>query len=211
MKPESFERFPGRPSPAGGAVPGIRSATLVEAEICLGYAAVILIAAGSGGVAADLARWWIAASSDVADAVLILVPVPDASVARPFELALYRHILAASILLTVTTFLAFRRHWARWGQRAGMIVKQMPREQEAPDELAQTGYFQMGLGAAATFMLMLYGDQRLGGLTETLYAQTWTFLRAPLLAVLAFALACHAVALRSECRRETPAAKPDHP
>jgi hypothetical protein len=85
----------------------------------------------------------------------------------------------------------------------GRTAKQMPREQEAPDEPAQAGYFQMGLGAAATFMLMLYGDQRLGGLTEALYAQTWTFLRAPLLAMLAFALACHAVALRPGRRKET--------
>lgn len=210
MKPESFERFPGRPSPAGGALPGIRSATLVEAQICLGYATVILIAAGSGGVAADLAHWWIAASSAVADAVLILVPVPDASVARPFELAVYRHILAASSLLTVTTFLAFRRHWTRWGQRAGMIVKHMPQERETPEELAEAGYYQMVFGTAATIMLMLYADQLIGSLTEALYAQSWTFLRAPLLAILAFALACYAAALRFACRREARGTWPNH-
>ena len=119
MKPESFESLPSPPPPAGGAIPGIRSAILIEAQISLGYAALILVAAGSGGVAADLAHRWTAAASDVTDAVLILVPVPHASVARPFELALYRHILAASILLTVTTFLAFRRHWVPWGRRAG--------------------------------------------------------------------------------------------
>lgn len=135
--------------------------------------------------------------------MLILVPVPDASVARPFELTLYRHILAASILLTVTTFLAFRRHWMRWGRRAGMIVKQMPRDQETPHEMAQAGYYQMVFGTAATIILMLYADQLIRNMTETLYTQSWTFLRAPLLAILAFALACNAAALRIAGRRHT--------
>ena len=157
-----------------------------------------------------MAHWWIAASSAVADAVLILVPVPDESVARPFELALYRHILAASSLLTVTTFLAFRRHWTRWGQRAGMIVKHMPQEREMPDELTEAGYYQMVFGTAATIMLMLYADQLIRNLTETAYTQPWTFLRAPLLATLAFALACNAVALRFACRREARGTWPDH-
>lgn len=108
MKPESFDRFPDRPSPAGGAIPGIWAATLVEAQICLGYAVLILLAVASGGVAGAVARWWVDTSSPLADAVLVLVPVPNASIARPFELALYRHILAASILLSLAAFLAFR-------------------------------------------------------------------------------------------------------
>jgi hypothetical protein len=201
VKPESFERFPGRPSPAGGAFPGIRSATLVEAQICLGYAAVILVAAGSGGVAADLARWWIHVSSVLTDAVLVLLPMPNAWANHPHETAMYRHLLAASILLTLAAFLAFRHRWAQWGRRAELVVKHMPRERETPDELAQTGYYRMVFGTGAAIMLMLYADQLIESLTETLYTQSWTFLRAPLLAILAFALACNAVALRFACRR----------
>ena len=201
MKPESFERFPGRPSPAGGAFRGIRSATLVEAQICLGYAAVILVAAGWGGVAADLARWWIHLSSVLTDAVLVLLPMPDAWVSHPHETAMYRHLLAASILLTLAAFLACRHRWAQWGRRAELVVRHMPPERETPDELAQTGYYRMVFGTGAAIMLMLYADQLIESLTETLYTQSWTFLRAPLLAILAFALACNAVALRFACRR----------
>jgi hypothetical protein len=71
----------------------------------------------------------------------------------------------------------------------------MAHKRKPPDDLAQEGYYQMIFGAVATVILMLYADQLLKGLTETLYTQPWTFLRAPLLATLAFAFACNAVAL----------------
>ena len=169
---------------------------MAEAEICLGYAAIILLALASDGTAAALAREWIHVSSGFTDALLVLVPAPDIAPKYSGAIAVYRHLLAASILLTGINFLAFRRDWSRWGRRAGMIVARMPRGQEDSSELAQAGYFQTALGATGTIMLMLYGDQLLRSLTEPLYAESWTFLRAPLLAVLAFALACTAAALR---------------
>jgi hypothetical protein len=174
---------------------------LVEAKICLGYAAIVLIAAGWGGSAATLVRWWIHFSSALTDAVLVAIPMPDAWAEHPYETEVYRHLLAASIMLTVATFLAFRRRWAHWGRRTEMIVKRIPPGQETSDELAQKGYYQMVFGAAATIMLMLYADQLIRSLTEALYTQSWTFFRAPLLAILAFALACNAVALRFARRR----------
>jgi hypothetical protein len=177
---------------------------MTEAEICLGYAAVILLALGSGGTAAALALGWIRISSGITDTLLILLPMPDVPINYSDGIAVYRHVLAASILLTGITFLAFRRCWFHWGQRAGMIVTRMSRGQEDPYEVAQAGYFQTALGAAGTILLMLYGDQMLRSTTETLYAESWTFLRAPLLAVLAFALACNAAALRFASRTRLP-------
>jgi hypothetical protein len=183
-----------------GAHASIGSATVAEAEICLGYAAIILLALGSDGTAAAFARGWIHVSSGFTDALLVLVPVPDVAPKYSSAIAIYRHVLAASILLTGIHFLAFRKDWSRWGRRAGMIVTRMPRGREVSSELAQAGYFQTALGAAGTIMLMLYGDQMLRNLTDSLYAESWTFLRAPLLAVLAFALACNAAALRLASR-----------
>ena len=200
VKPTSFYRRSDPSRPFGGADPSIGSATWVEAKICLGYSAIILVAAGIGGSAASLVRWWIHVTSVLTDAVLVFMSMPDAWAEHPYETAVYRHLLTASILLTVATFLGFRHRWVHWGRRAEMIVRQMARGQEKPDEIAQTGYYQMVLGTAATIMLMLYADQLLESLTETLYAQSWTFLRSPLLAILAFALACNAVALRLACR-----------
>lgn len=70
--------------------------------------------------------------------------------------------------------------------------------------------YQMVFGTAATIMLMLYADQLIPNLTETAYTQPWTFLRVPLLATLAFALACNAVTLRFACRSEARGTWPDH-
>jgi hypothetical protein len=54
----------------------------------------------------------------------------------------------------------------------------------------------MGLGVAAALITLIYGDSMFAGLGDWVFAQSWTFLRAPLLATLAFSFACYAAAFR---------------
>jgi hypothetical protein len=201
VKPETFKHVPEPSPPLGGADPSIVSAILVEAQICLGYTVLVLLAVSSGGGASVAARWWIRVSSVLTDAVLVLVSKPHLPAGHSYEIALYRHILAASILLTVITFLACRRYGPRWVRHVAVRVTHALPRQESPNERAQAAYSQMVLGSAATVVLMLYGDQLLGKLTETFYTQSWTFLRAPLFAILAFTFACQAAAFRTERHR----------
>jgi hypothetical protein len=105
VEPTSFKDRPNPSKPFGGVDANIRSATWVEAKICLGHSIAILAAAASGGSAASLVRWWIHITSVLTDAVLVLVPTPEVWIQHPFRTEVYRHLVSASMLLTVVTFL----------------------------------------------------------------------------------------------------------
>ena len=192
MKPPSSDEFRDPRSNADLSHLGIRRAVWIEASICFTYAILII------AVPSSLIRQWIDVSSPLTDAILFLVPRPREVIGDHYQFIIYRHVLAASLLISIASFLSFRDHWDEWRMRASAVLLRMQRDRVARDELTRTGYYGMILGGAGAAALLLYGDYQLEGLGGFLYQHSWTFLRAPALATSVFAFACHAVALRSE-------------
>lgn len=181
------------PKPQGRTF-GIGDAVLIQALLCFGYCALVILGTGAGGAIAATTRSWIDSCSVLTNAWLFAVPEhrhPGSAV----DVSLYRHIVAASTFASLVLFGALRRHRSQWAALTLAAFWQR-REQGFHVELARTGYYRMGLGLMTVSMILLYGDGALASFGDFVFTQSWTFFRAPLLSTIAFAFACYASALR---------------
>jgi hypothetical protein len=123
------------------------------------------------------------------------MPEHQSQASSPFHAPLYRHIVAASTFAYLVLFLALRR---RQSQSSAATLAAFGRSCDygSQVELACAGYYQMGLGVAVALITLVWGDGMFAGSDDSVFAQSWTFLRAPLLATLAFSFACYAAAFR---------------
>ncbi|MGO9392728.1 hypothetical protein [Rhodoblastus sp.] len=76
----------------------------------------------------------------------------------------------------------------------GLVIRVLTSNLPAP--AATKWGSQTGLGVAAALIILGYGDGMFAGLGDWVFAQSWTFLRAPMFATLAFSFACYAAAFR---------------
>lgn len=123
--------------------------------------------------------------------VFAFVPEPARSTGANISSGItnYRHVLAACLLSSTVSFVASRSHWPYWAaQLRGRLRWVSGRRLR---DAALFGHSQMVLGLISTMLLLLFAEYRLG-----LYAHSWTFLRAPVLAALAHWFACYAAAFR---------------
>lgn len=182
------------PRPNGRKL-GIGDAVLIQATLCFGYCSVVILGSAAGGAIESVTRNWIDLSSVITNAWLFAMPNQHPQGVTTFDAPLYRHLIAVSTFSPTVFFLALRRHRSQWSV-ATLAAFRRSCKKGLRVKLARTGYYQMGLGVAATSIILIYGDGLFSKTGEWLFAQPWTFLRAPLLTPLAFSFACYAAAFR---------------
>lgn len=182
------------PRPSGWRL-GIGDAVLIQAALCFGYCSIVILGATAGGGIESVARRWIDLSSAATNAWLFAMPKEYPKGVTTFDAPLYRHLIAVSTFSSIVLFLALRRHRSQWSV-ATLAAFSKSYELGLCVKLARAGRHQMGLGVAATSIILIYGDGLFSGAGEWFFAQPWTFLRAPLLTTLAFSFACYAAAFR---------------
>lgn len=181
------------PRPNGRKL-GIGDAVVIQATLCFEYCSVVILGSAAGGAIKSVTRNWIELSSVIANAWLFARPNQRPQGATTFDAPLYRHLIAVSTFSSIVLFLALRRHRSHWS--VAILAAFRNCEKGHRVTIARAGYYQMGLGVAATSIILIYGDGLFSGTGEWLFAQPWTFLRVPLLTTLAFSFACYAAALR---------------
>lgn len=199
MKREPLERVSSNLWPQNSGRRSIGDVVCFEAAVSLSYGVLIIgFAADTEGLGASLVRWWIGFTSGITRLLLVLVPDPSDLVGSDHasEVAVYRHVLVFSLLIACAIFAAFRAQRPHWAAHAKASLARLSPPGQSPGQAARIGHCHMLQGLVATVLALLYGERYLGSAAALLFAEPWTFLRAPLLATLAFAFACHATALR---------------
>ncbi len=174
---------------------GIGEAILIQAILCFGYCGLVILGSAAGGAIETTTRKWIKTSSALTNAWLFAMPEHHSQAAAAFDAPLYRHVVAASTFASLVLFLALRRCRSQWSA-ATLAAFRRSCDQGTHVEPARAVYCQIGLGVAAALIILVFGDGMFAGLGDWVFAQSWTFLRAPLLATLAFSFACYAPAFR---------------
>jgi hypothetical protein len=174
---------------------GIGEAILIQAILCFGYCGLVIWGSEAGGAIETATRKWINISSTLTNAWIFAMPEHHSQAADAFDAPLHRHVVAASTFAPLVLFLALRGCRSQWS-RATLAASRRSCDHGSQLELVCAGYYHMGLGVAAALITLIYGDSMFAGLGDWVFAQSWTFLRAPLLATLAFSFACYAAAFR---------------
>jgi hypothetical protein len=162
------------------------------------YAVIIIAFADAESSVGELVRSWIEITSRILQMVFAFVPEPARSTSADISsgISTYRHVLTASLVIATASFVGSHSHWPYWAAQLGGRLRCVSGRTGKLRDAALFGHSQMVLGLIATMLLLLFGEYRLGETGTYLYAHSWTFLRAPLLAALAHWFACHAAAFR---------------
>jgi hypothetical protein len=191
-------RLLNEPPPAGDLHPTVADTLLRQFTISVAYALVVIAFVDAQSYIGELVRGWIETTAGIVETVLVLVPEPTRSVGTggPNGIGAYRHVLAASLAIATVSFVGSRSRWPCWAAQLRGRLRGVSGRTGRVREAALFGQSQMALGLIATVLLLLFGEWQLGETGNYLYAHSWTFLRAPLLAALALWFACYAVAFR---------------
>jgi hypothetical protein len=192
----SSRRLMPRHAPAGDQHPTVADAVLFGFRVSVVYAVLIIVFADAESSVGELVRSWIEMTSRIFQMIFAFVPEPTRSTGADISsgITTYRHVLAACLLIATASFVASQSHWPYWAaQLRGLHWVSGGRRLRGA---ALFGHSQMVLGLISTMLLLLFAEYRLGETGTYLYAHSWTFLRAPLLAALAHWFACHAAAFR---------------
>jgi hypothetical protein len=186
-----FRDFGAAPSEESGQL-GICGAITICAVLSFAYTILVVLGLHFGGVIEEMTKNWIAICAILTNAGQI--PADEAA----FNAALYRNIALVSVGIASLLFFSLRKARARWATKKMRVFWRVC-ENGRHEELARTGYYQMGLGVIAMAFLLFLGDP---ARTEPsgLFSQPWSYLRVPLLATLALAFACNAASLRLAAR-----------
>jgi hypothetical protein len=162
------------------------------------YAVAVIGFADAESSVGEIVRRWIEMTSRILQVVFAFVPEPARSTGADISsgITTYRHVLAACLLIATASFVASRSHWPYWATQLRDRLRPVSGRTCTLRDSAMFGHSQMVLGLIATMLLLLFGEYQLGETGTYLYAHSWTFLRAPLLAALAHWFACHAAAFR---------------
>ena len=185
------------PPPIGDRHSTVFDAVLRQFTISVAYALVIVCVDAEGYIS-ELVQGWIEMTAGIVGIVFVLVPESARSVGAgwPNGVGVYRHVLAASLVIATASFVGSRSHWPYWAAQLRGRLRRVSGRTARVRDAALFGQSQMALGLIATGLLLLFGEWQLGEIGNYLYAHSWTFLRAPLLATLALGFACYAVAFR---------------
>lgn len=176
----------------------IGAAVAICAVATFAYSILLILGVHVGGVAEEMTRYWVEICS------IITTPGragPSTGLpldATAFNLALYRNISVVSVGIALLLFFSLRKARQRWAIKKMRLFWRVCRNGRH-EELAPTGYYQLGLGTIAMGVLLFLGDP---SFTETaaLFSEPWSFLRVPILGTLAFAFACNAASLKLAAR-----------
>lgn len=184
--------------PPQGRPLSIAEAVALEAAISFAYALLILAAIGRPDtIVGQLAEQWISAT----DGLISLLSgsaseLSSTSATRMHDgVVIYQNILAVSLAVAGLSLMTTRPHWATWA-RSIASQSQPLFSRKGADRAMPAGYRLAILGLAATALLLIQVDVRLGEGGWDLYTPSWTFFRAPVLISLGYWFACKAVALR---------------
>ena len=140
---------------------------------------------------------WIHRNQPISDVVApALEPRGRLSETIREEVAIYRHVLAASLLIAILSFVGSRKHWRLWATLMRGALNRKYRETAKVHRVVSTSKGQMILGIFAVAFIALFGDFQLGDVTSYFYAHSWTLVRAPVLVAVGYYLACLAITLR---------------
>jgi hypothetical protein len=194
----SSHRLIPRHPPARDQHPTVADAVLFGFRVSVVYAVLIIVFADAESSVGALVRSWIEMTSRTFQMVFAFVPEPARSTGADISsgITTYRHVLAACLLIATASFVASQSHWPYWAAQLRDRLRRASDRTGRLRDAALFGHSQMVLGVIATMLLLLFGEYRLGETGIYLYAHSWTFLRAPVLAALAHWFACHAVAFR---------------
>ena len=179
--------------------PTIADSTLFQFISSSAYA--VLVATGAGQthtLSGQAVSGWIDLTAPVVRIIFAVVPIPDGlnGAAALRGLGVYRHILAACLLIACVCFIRSCGYWHYWGERLASALSSTVRPAGSRRLIALLGYRHMLLGLAAAVFLLLLGENQVPALADYLFAASWTYVRAPLLSAIVYTFACHAVALR---------------
>jgi len=179
--------------------PTIGEAVLFEFVIASAYALLIIIGTGQPETFFGMAvEKWINLFVPAVRALFALVPVPDgiAEGSRSDAVWVYRHILAACILIACGHFACSRRHWRYWSETLKGHLSAAPGCPESRSSIALSGFQRMILGFVAALFLALFVEAQVPAISDYLFRAGWTYVRAPLLLAAAYSFGCYAAALR---------------
>lgn len=188
---------------ASAEPPTIGRTVRLEAALAFGYSLIVnQFADRADSFTARAIRWWIDTTAAGVDLLMFLIPGQQAGSGSHIseepadEIAVYRHVLAFCFLIATVAFLATKRHWAAWAQHQSAALDRAFGNTDPKWSVAEFGARITTLGAAASILLLLFGDVWIYGSPLPFPQPTWLLLRAPLLVTLAYACACRAVAFR---------------
>ena len=187
------------PAPGSRSHWRVGAVVRIQAAISLGYGLLVIgLTAFPQQFGGAAVRWWIRATGSLTQGLLVLVPDPADLVGseNAAMVAIYRHLLAFSLIIACGTFMVFFRNRPQWAARANAGLDRLSLSHGCQAEIALIGHVRMVQGLVATLVILLYGERWWGQATAIFYTELWTFLRAPLLTTLAFAFACHAATFR---------------
>lgn len=179
--------------------PTIGDAVLFEFIMTSAYALLIIIGTGQPETFFGMAvEKWIDLCVPTVEVLFALVPVPDgvADGAHSDAVWVYRHILAACILIACGHFVCSRRHWRYW---SGHLKGRLSAATGCPQSrfsIALLGFRRSILGLVAAMFLALFVEAQVPAFGDYLFRTGWTYVRAPLLLGAAYSFACQAAALR---------------
>lgn len=179
--------------------PTIGDAVTLEFITTSAYALLIILGTGQpGSLFGASVESWIDFSAPTVRILLALVPVPDSAAGGAHSDAawVYRHILAACIIIACGHFICSCRHWRSWSEHLSGFLSAASGCVEKRRSIALLSYRRMVLGLAAAMFLVLFAESQMPFIDDFLFHASWTYVRAPLLLGAAYAFACHAAALR---------------
>lgn len=177
----------------------IGDAVLSEFIVSSAYAFLVIMATEQPETLLGEAIFgWIGLTAPIVRIIFAIVPIPEGlNGVPPFEaIGVYRHILAACLLIAYACFVRSRRHWRYWGERISSTLFVAGGQAGSRRRVALFGYRRMLLGLVAAVFLLLFWENRVPALVDYIFAASWTYVRAPLLTTIAYTFACYAVALR---------------
>ena len=180
--------------------PKIGDAVLFEFIVTSTYSLLITIGTGQPETFLGMAvEKWIDLCAPAVQVLLVLVSVPDgvAEGTHPDAVGVYRHILAACILIACGHFVCSRRHWRNWSEHINGRLSAATACPESRTSIALSGYRRMILGFVAAMLLALFLEAQVPAIGGYLFRADWTYIRAPLLLGAAYSFACQAAALRT--------------
>ena len=184
--------------------PTIGDSVLLEFMMASTYSLLITLGIGHHEtlLAAAVARW-LDFTAPAVEVIFALVALPDGlrEGAHLDAIGVYRHVLAACVLIACGSFVWSRRHWWHWGKRLMGPLADAADRPVIWRRFAQSGYRRMLLGLAAITFLAIFVEAQIPAIAGYLFGAEWTYVRAPLFTAAAYLFACHAAAFRASLIR----------